>query len=367
MSAQRKNLIMRRRKKGLLLVIVLVFVIIGIVTYLLVKKPFAKKEEIIEDSKIIESAVTSTAGKVDNRSELQKEAKIRRNNINSPVIYGDSIVFSSTTGTSYSSLFVYSISSETTKEIKVKTKYGNINNIVMNDSFIAFIDANTRSGGRIVVIDRSTNEQRTVKEYAFAMPKLAISDRYLVFMQQAGSSTDRLYMYDLNTGEAVTLKVFEGSVVLNGGLFINDEELLYSSNYTENGMDMSRLNIINLKTGKSSNYDWNLSIYGPAKWKNYIVFTSSASGVKDNLYVSINGENPKILISEITNMALGDGFVAYTKNDRVYVYMLETGEIYQINTDISKGLLANVNMGQVCWYDVTSYSDVDVIKYAIID
>ena len=96
----------------------------------------------------------------------------------------------------------------------------------------------------------------------------------------------------------------------------------------------------------------------------YIAFLSSASGAPDDVYLSEHGAQPQLLASDVTNLRMGDGFLAYTKEDAVYAYVFETGKSYRMNTTVSKALLASVCGRSVCWYDVTSYSDVDIVKYA---
>ena len=54
----------------------------------------------------------------------------------------------------------------------------------------------------------------------------------------------------------------------------------------------------------------------------------------------------------------------YTKDGNIYLYDFETGKTAQLNTSISRGMLASASGGEVCWYDVTSAKDVDVVKYA---
>ena len=127
---------------------------------------------------------------------------------------------------------------------------------------------------------------------------------------------------------------------------------------------MSRVTVLDLLTGQEQTYDWSRLVYAPAKNGNYIAFLSSASGVADDIYLSENGAQPQLLVSDVTNMKMGDGFLAYTKDDAIYAYVFETGKNYRLNTTVSKGLLASVCGKSVCWYDVTSYDDVDIVKYA---
>ena len=81
-------------------------------------------------------------------------------------------------------------------------------------------------------------------------------------------------------------------------------------------------------------------------------------------YLSENGEAPLLIAEEVVNYRMGDGYLCYTKDGNIYLYDFETGKTAQLNTSISRGMLASASGGEVCWYDVTSAKDVDVVKYA---
>ena len=73
------------------------------------------------------------------------------------------------------------------------------------------------------------------------------------------------------------------------------------------------------------------------------------------------GAQPQ-LVSDVTNMKMGDGFLAYTKEDAIYAYVFETGKIIGSIQRFPR-VCWPVSAGRsVCWYDVTSYDDVDVVK-----
>ncbi len=314
---------------------------------------------------IVDSAVTAITADASDISYLQREAKIQYNSINDPYKYGDDIVFSSTAGSaSYTRMVVYQTDLEESYTIPAKVKYNNLTGMVMNEKYIVYLDASTGGGGRICSYNRNTEEFDIIKEYAYAMPKLCLYGEYLAFLQQAGENTDRLYIYHLETGESVTPKVFEGSAAQTGGIHLDGTTLTYAVTYYEDDILMSRVTTLDLTTGAEQNYDWSRLVYSPQKNGNYIAFLSSASGVADDIYLSENGGQPQLLVSDVTNMKIGDGFLAYTKGDVVYAYVFETGKSYRLNTTVSKGLLASVSGKSVCWYDVTSYDDVDIVKYA---
>ena len=363
-QARRRRTTERRSRRWVLIGAAAAVAVVGLV--ILLPLLFQKKEEPeLMPEAIIDSAMTAITGNASDISYLQREAKIQYNAINEPYKYGNEIIFSATSGSvSYTKMVIYQTDTASSDTIPAKVRYNNLTGMVMNEHYIVYLDASAGGGGRICCYDRQKETFRVIKEYAYAMPKLNLSGDYLAFLQQAGESTDRLYVYNLQTGEAVTPKVFEGSAAATGGVYLDGTSLVYAVTYYEDEVLMSRVTVLDLLSGQEQYYDWSRLVYSPAKNGNYIAFLSSASGIADDIYLSENGAQPQLLVSDVTNMKMGDGFLAYTKEDAIYAYVFETGKNYRLNTTVSKGLLASVCGKSVCWYDVTSYDDVDVVKYA---
>jgi len=158
--------------------------------------------------------------------------------------------------------------------------------------------------------------------------------------------------------------VFEGSAGATGGVHLDGAMLTYATTYYEGDVLMSRVTTLDLLSGQETVFDWDRLVYMPMRDVNHLAFMSAASGVPDDVYLSENGAAPQLLVSGVTNMKMGDGFLAYTKDQAVYVYVFETGKSFRLNTAVSKALLSSVEGKSVCWYDVTSYDDVDIVKYA---
>lgn len=333
---------------------------------LLIPKMFRKEQapELVPGD-IIDSAMTAITGDASDISYLQREAKIQYNAINEPYRYGDEIVFSATSGNmSYTRMVVFNTETKESETIPAKVKYNNLTGMVMNEKYIVYLDASAGGGGRICCYHRQDGTFTYIKEYLYAMPKLALDGDFLAFLQQAGESTDRLYVCNLNTGETVTPKVFEGSAGATGGVHLDSAMLTYATTYYEGDVLMSRVTTLDLLSGQETVFDWDRLVYMPMRDGNHLAFMSAASGVPDDVYLSENGGTPQLLVSGVTNMKMGDGFLAYTKDQAVYVYVFETGKSFRLNTAVSKALLSSVEGKSVCWYDVTSYDDVDIVKYA---
>ena len=344
--------------------------IAGAVYYFAFYRPRQQEKipESVETKPFVDPASGISSEGAEDWSNLQKEAAIRYNTINDPFLFGGDIVFSSTSTASgtvlYNRLVIYHTEQGASEEISVPVKYENIAWLQMSDQYIVWVDSSPRGGGRVCAYDRQKGEFFAIKDYVFALPQLSLDGHYLAFLQQAGQETDRLYLYDLQARESVTVKVFESVPETSGAVHIQDGILTYAVSYTEGDLLKSRVTLLSVETGQEHTYEWGRYIYAPKTSGRYTAFLSSATGPADDIYLSENGEAPLLIAEEVVNYRMGDGYLCYTKDGNIYLYDFETGKTAQLNTSISRGMLASASGGEVCWYDVTSAKDVDVVKYA---
>ena len=356
-----------RGKVGLIigLLLLVTAVICGIV---FLPKLFSGPAQSPAASNLVDSSLTAITGKVEDRSELQNEAVIKHSAINDPVMWGDEIVYSTrVTSHLYDKLFIYNIANKSVAQIEVPSKYSNIVWTQMNESFIVYVDAATSGGGRICVYDRASGAAYVVKEYTFALPQITLDGEFLAFSQQAGDDVDRLYVYNLRTRESLAAKVLIRTPAVSGSVFLDEGILTYAVAYYESDILKSRVVELNLTTGEEVTHEWGRYVYSPKRTGKYIAFSSSSTGLMDNVFLSEDGNMPVLLVEDVANYEMGEGFLAYTKESNIYIYVFSTGKTYRLNSDVSKGLLASVAGKYVCWYDVTSQGDVDIVKYAVVD
>lgn len=359
----------RRKKSGkqkavILLSCLLLFVAAVVLTVVLL----SGKGETLPEQDIVESVTIVASDAAKDYSYLQQEAKISNKRINAPAFCGNKIAYSSTDALSkYKKLYVYDMETETSLELSVKVKYDHIIGICMSENYVAYLDASEKGGGRICVYSLLEGDYYVVKEYAYSSPKLSVEGEYLCFMQQAGDKLERLYIYNMATKESMAAKILEDNPAISGGVQLKDDLLIYSVAYTEKDVLKSRVVQLNVKTGQEVSHEWGRYVYSPKQGSGYIAFSSSFTGMIDDVYLSKDGVTPGLMIEDVTNYEMGDGFLAYTKGDNVYIYAFDTGKVYRLNTVYSKGLLAGVSGNEVYWYDVTADETVDIVKYAVID
>ncbi len=308
----------------------------------------------------------------DDFSLLQREALIDFNTVSDPFMTWEGIVFVTSSmvdyNTVYNRLMLYDLSTLETSEIAVDVKYDNILSPMMNDEFIVFIDALSQGGGRICVINRETGYQYTVKEYAYAVPQISMSENMIAFMQQSGSTQDKLYLFDMEARESVTVRTFDDYGVPPSTAYIHEDYFMYTLPYEENAETVSTIILRDLSGEDRQEHNFSRLAVHPQTDGENIIFGVLDENGRYTIFVSNNGANPLMLEQDVLNFKTGDGFVAYTKDQTVFLYLTAESRVVQLNSDTSKGVLASVNGKYVCWYDITGgYEDIDIVKYAVVE
>ncbi len=308
----------------------------------------------------------------DDYSLLQREALIDLNTVSDPFMTWEGIIFATSSmveyKTVYNKLMIYDLSTLETEEIEVDVKYENILSPMMNDEYIVFIDSLSGGGGRICVINRETGYQYTVKEYGFAVPQISMSANMIAFMQQTGSTQDKLYLFDIEAREGVTVRTFDDYAVPPSTAYIFEDYFMYTLPYEENGQMVSTIVLRDIAGEDRQEHNFSRLATHPQTDGQNIVFGVLDGNGKYTIFVSNAGANPLMLEQEVLNYELGDGFIAYTKDQTVYLYLIEESKVVQLNSDTSSGVLASVNGKYVCWYDITGgYENIDIVKYAVVE
>ena len=87
----------------------------------------------------------------------------------------------------------------------------------------------------------------------------------------------------------------------------------------------------------------------------------------DDLYLSRNGGPAKRIAEDIVEYGLSDTFVAYSRNEAIFVYFFDDGSTHQITPDTGElTQLVGVSDGTVIWMDVTKRQGRDIMKYAAV-
>jgi len=303
-------------------------------------------------------------------SALQVEAAIPYNTINDAYMCGDEILFSSSSVKNglpvYNKLVVFNTAEDKSEEISdIRVKYENIIWCRLTRDYLVWLDSHSDGGGRIMMYDRAAKKSYLIKEYAYALPQLSVSGDHLAFMQQAGDSLDRLYLFNLRTREGVAVKVFSDLLAPTGAVHMSAAGLTYSVPYMDQEIQKCRIYVQPVDGGAEEVYEVGRYAYSPKMNGDHIAFLSSINGPPRDIYLFEKGGAPERIETDVVNFDMGEGFLAYTKGNSIYIYMFATGQKYRLNTEMSRGMLSSVCGDTVCWYDVTGGpADVDVVKYA---
>ncbi len=243
---------------------------------------------------------------------------------------------------------------------------------IVNDRWLVYLDGKSTGGGVIRATERETGKNRTIKTVYVGQPKLMLEGDYLVWMERTGSSTDKLFVCDLNTQESVTVQTFTNSQYGMSMPSIAGDEIIYAGddpNATQaNGANSSAIYSVSLTSGKTSVYTPNLYVHDPMTNGRQWVWRDGLHGEGDDLYLAQNGMQPKCIAEDIVEYGLSDTFVAYSKNEAIFVYFFDNGTTTQITPATGElALLMGVSDDTVIWMDVTSREqNRDIMKYARI-
>ena len=150
------------------------------------------------------------------------------------------------------------------------------------------------------------------------------------------------------TREGVAVKVYDGMASVTGSAHVSEGGLVYAVPYMENEIQKCRIYVQPLDGGAEVAYEPGRYAYSPKMNGNYIAFLSSTSGPPRDIYLMEKGGETKLIESGVLNFDMGQDFLAYTKDQNVYIYVFATGQKYRLNTDISRGRLASVCGDMVC-------------------
>lgn len=291
---------------------------------------------------------------------------------NEPFIDGDSIIFTtqlSQQGTlALDTVMIYNTQTGEVKKLPgVDKKYDRLLSPILSGNYAVWVDCYDNGGGRIVGYDIAAGEQFLIKEFVYAQPQISIAGNVIAFMQWAGDTTQRLYVYDLSTREASTVKLYENTTTGNSAASISGSDLVWAE-YAADGKGTLKRIDFSSGAAKFDSYNFGDAVYEPKTNGKDIVFATSKDIISGSLMLSTNGAAPVKIAENVTNYALGDNFVAYTKDMKVTVCYTDAQMTQTMTGDTTKNLLASANKNGICYYDTTDTKVADeAVLYAYME
>ncbi len=291
------------------------------------------------------------------------------NTKNDPYMDGDNIIFSTdtdrTNGLFLNTVVIYNTTDKKARELpNVEKKYDNILETKLSRNIAVWADSMVDGGGRICGYDLTSNQMFVIKEYAYAVPELSVSGDYLAFMQVAGEETQRLYLYNLKTRENVTVRLYDSKDVSCGNVDVSGSDLVWSEYSTGNLAQVQRL-LLNASGGDYANPDFGSSAYDPKTNGRDIVFSTNKISEQGDLMLSTDGGVPVKIAEGAVLYDIGDDYVSYMKDQKIYVYGIDNSmQTKELTSEATRGILASVNQNNVCFYDTTDMAGtIEVVRY----
>lgn len=236
--------------------------------------------------------------------------------------------------------------------------YKSIRFPAMNERWIVYLDAANNGGGRMMAYDRSTGEATALKTVHIGLPRPMLYENTAVWIERTGQSRDKLFLVDLLTGESVTLAIFDNSPFALSDPYVYENTLLYVA-------PDGALTALDLLTGKSEAVPVDASyVHDPKMTADGIAFLDS-DHARDGHLLFFNGEETVTVATGVTDFAMGDGFIAYSRYDKNYVYYIVDGTTFCTTRSDETAMLLAAGSDAIVWMDVT-WRDKDIMEFMTV-
>ena len=235
-----------------------------------------------------------------------------------------------------------------------------------NGKWLVYLDAKIDEGGAIMAVDLTASPLKAVKvkDIYSGQPEPFLSDNYVAFTDRTGTTKDKLFVYDLTTMESTVVAMFTNSVYGQSKPFIADSTLIWADSATSSGSsDTSVLNYIYINSSTVKSVNTGTFVHDPECNRQYTAWLNEVHSRNTQLYgMNGFGGEPFLIDSGVVEFGLGSDFVAYSRDEGIYVYMFNGGSIYRLTQDYEQAMFLGVSDDHVMWMDVTS-RERDIVKF----
>lgn len=350
-------------------------------------------------------AATATATPINKHpadmTSLQKEILMRQttgqtttavSSASEPYVNGNEIIFASgkdaTGGFRFSSIYTFNITDASSGLSKldadnIKLNNDNILATCIDDDHIVWVDAKNGGGGTIYAYDRKTKVTKAIKTSYFGLPKLNLYQNYIAWIEYAGTkdatTVDKLYVYDLVSGESTALDLLRNSPAGTSSAYIDENgDLIWatvkpvdteSTDTTDDNKPVTCI-INSVKLGqdqtnmKTTQYDPGMYVHNPMTNGTVTIWTDTNGQPASPIWASTAGQAPEKIVDGTTQYGIGKDFMAYTKDQVLYLYFFEDQRTCKL---AERAQLAGVRGNTVVWLEVDNEIATSIPKYAVID
>lgn len=262
------------------------------------------------------------------------------------------------------SLVEFDIANSAARELPVAAQNDHIFFPVFNEKWLVYFDAHySVGGGYILAIDRTAENAQPVliKEVYIGQPEIRLSGNYITWIERTGSDRDKIFVCDLRNTETAVIQYFDKSEYGTSKPFIYDTRVIWAAPGRE---DNSVIRYIDIETGSTGEFDPGTFVHDPEFNGRYYAWIDAPHSPDASLYTADTAGDPMLVAKGVTDFGISEKYIAYGKDNAVYIYLFETGNSYCITPEREDAQFIGVSGGTVLWMDVTS-RERDIIKFAI--
>ena len=238
-----------------------------------------------------------------------------------------------------------------------------------NDEYLVYFDAKKEGGGNIMVcnIKDGFGSPVLLKEVFTGQAELMLDGKYLAWTERTGSKMDKLFVCDIESRETTVVQMFSNSVYGQSLPSLRDNMLVWAD--AGDVLDGEEVNstvyYISMNQSTVNTYKASTYVHDPEKAGENWAWLDAHHSEETNLYYRRTGNREKKIAEGVVEFGMDEKFLAYTKNETLYVYIYETDETYAVTPEHEKAQFLGVCDGKVIWMDVTS-RERDIMKFAEI-
>ena len=237
-------------------------------------------------------------------------------------------------------------------------QYKSIRFPAVNDDWIVYLDAAANGGGQMTAYRRSTQETRVLKVVHTGLPKPVLYGDTAFWIERTGANRDKLFAVDLRTGESATLAIYDNSVYALSRPFVYGSTLLYVA-------PDGTLTALNAETGKREQIPADADyVHDPQMNADGIAFLDSDHAETGRI-LWYNGKTTVEVASGAVDFALGNGFIAFSRFNKNYVYYYGDGTTFCTTRSDETAMLLGGGENVIVWMDVT-WRDKDILEYMTV-
>lgn len=254
--------------------------------------------------------------------------------------------------------YLYDTATNTHSFLALPLQYKSIRFPAMNDDWIVYLDSGANGGGRMMAYDRHSGTATALKTVHAGVPRPVIWEDTAVWIERTGQSRDKLFAVDLKTGESVTLEIYDASPYALSKPYMYDGTLLYVS-------PEGALTALDLKTGERETIPVEASyVHDPQMNADGIAYLDSDHAAAGRV-LFYNGTETVEVASGAADFFLGDGFIAYSRYDKNYVYYYGDGTTFCTTRSDETAMLLAAGGDVIVWMDVT-WRDKDIMEFMTV-